>query len=200
MLTDVIKFAILGLGAGAIYGLSALGIVLIYRGSGVLNFTPGAVGMVGAPTCSTFNREAGMPTPVAALLAIGVGRGLGAIPISAVMRPLRNAPPVTGSSAPGVSSRSSSASASTAGHEAGPGGSSTVLPERSWIVLPDIRIGTDRLVILSCRRRAAAVLTIVYRSTRFGWPPPPLPRTAGRVRGRYSPGLIATVNWMLGWC
>src|SRR5690242_15415377 len=94
MLTDVIRFAVLGLGAGAIYGLSALGIVLIYRGSGILNFSQGAVGMLGAYVFY-LRREAGMATPVAALLAIGVGLAIGALVHQLVMRPLRNAPPVS---------------------------------------------------------------------------------------------------------
>ena len=48
MATDILRFAILGLGAGAVYGVTALGVVLVYRGSGVLNFAHGAIGMVGA--------------------------------------------------------------------------------------------------------------------------------------------------------
>ena len=44
----VIRFALLGLGAGAVYALAAQGMVLVYRGSGVLNFAHGAIGMVGA--------------------------------------------------------------------------------------------------------------------------------------------------------
>ena len=41
-------FAILGFGAGAAYGLIGLGVVLIYKGSGVVNFAQGAVAMVAA--------------------------------------------------------------------------------------------------------------------------------------------------------
>ncbi|MDQ1514533.1 MAG: branched-chain amino acid transport system permease protein, partial [Actinomycetota bacterium] len=37
-----------GLVIGAIYGLVALGITLVYKKSGVLNFAHGEVGMVGA--------------------------------------------------------------------------------------------------------------------------------------------------------
>ena len=43
---EVLQFAVLGLGAGACYGLAAQGIVLVYRGSGVLNFAHGAIGMI----------------------------------------------------------------------------------------------------------------------------------------------------------
>ncbi len=40
--------ALLGIGAGAIYALLGQGIVLIYRGSGVLNLAQGAYAMVAA--------------------------------------------------------------------------------------------------------------------------------------------------------
>ena len=69
MATDIIRFAVLGLGAGAVYGLTALGVVLIYRGSGVLNFAQGAVGMVGAFFFYNF-REGGSPTWVAAIITV----------------------------------------------------------------------------------------------------------------------------------
>ena len=37
-MTDLIRFALLGLGTGGIYALLGLGLVVIYRGSGVINF------------------------------------------------------------------------------------------------------------------------------------------------------------------
>ena len=40
---DVLLFAILGIGAGASYALIALGIVLIQKGSGAVNFAQGAI-------------------------------------------------------------------------------------------------------------------------------------------------------------
>ena len=44
-MAQAIQFAILGLGAGAAYTLLAQGIVLIYRGSGIVNFAHGAIAM-----------------------------------------------------------------------------------------------------------------------------------------------------------
>ena len=46
-----IQYALLGLGAGAAYALFAQGAVLIYRGSGVVNFAHGSLGMVSAYVC-----------------------------------------------------------------------------------------------------------------------------------------------------
>jgi len=198
MLTDVIRFAVLGLGAGAIYGLSALGIVLIYRGSGILNFSQGAVGMMGA-YIFYLQHEAGTPAPVAALFAIGAGLAIGAFVHQVVMRPLRDAPPVSrliatlgvfallfglGQYLFGVGRARIVAS---------------ILPGGSTTVLPGIRIGTDRLTILAVGVVLTAVLTVVYRATRFG-----LATSAVAENRRASSALgissdtVATVNWMLG--
>ena len=43
-----LQFLIIGLGAGATYALFAQGAVLIYRGSGLVNFAQGAVGTFAA--------------------------------------------------------------------------------------------------------------------------------------------------------
>jgi sulfate-transporting ATPase len=43
-----IQFALLGLGLGSLYALASQGLMVIYRGSGVLNFGHGAIGMIGA--------------------------------------------------------------------------------------------------------------------------------------------------------
>jgi ABC-type branched-subunit amino acid transport system ATPase component/branched-subunit amino acid ABC-type transport system permease component len=45
---NFLQFAILGLGAGAAYALLAQGVVLIYRGSGLVNFGQGALAMLAA--------------------------------------------------------------------------------------------------------------------------------------------------------
>ena len=71
-------FGILGVATGSLYGLVALGVVLSYRASGVLNFSAGAVGAVSAlsPTiCVTVRTCGAWQLAVAAGLAAGVARG-----------------------------------------------------------------------------------------------------------------------------
>jgi branched-chain amino acid transport system permease protein len=46
--TNVLAFFISGLASGGIIALSALGLVVVYRATGVLNFAQGAVGAIGA--------------------------------------------------------------------------------------------------------------------------------------------------------
>jgi branched-chain amino acid transport system permease protein len=45
---DLLPFLVSGLGVGAVYALSGVGLVVLYRSSGVLNFAFGALGAIGA--------------------------------------------------------------------------------------------------------------------------------------------------------
>ena len=59
---EVIRFALLGFGVGALYALASQGLIVIYRGSGVLNLRSARSGMVGAyfgGSCTT--TRAGRP-------------------------------------------------------------------------------------------------------------------------------------------
>ena len=47
-MNDIIQFGLLGLGLGAIYALLGQGVLLIYRGSGVINIAHGGFAMIGA--------------------------------------------------------------------------------------------------------------------------------------------------------
>lgn len=56
-----LAFMLLGLGAGALYGAMAQGLVLAYRGAGVVNFSHGAVTMFVAYTYSELRRTGRIP-------------------------------------------------------------------------------------------------------------------------------------------
>ena len=47
-MSQVFQFAVIGLGAGSLYAIAAIGLVLVYRGSRVVNFAQGAMGMMAA--------------------------------------------------------------------------------------------------------------------------------------------------------
>jgi len=68
---DLTPFLVSGLGVGAVYALSGVGLVVLYRSSGVLNFAFGALGALGAYVAwSALDR--GWPLALAALAAIAV--------------------------------------------------------------------------------------------------------------------------------
>ena len=86
---EVFEFAILGFGIAAAYTLLGQGMVLIYRGSGILNFAQGAFAMVGAYVFYELHFAVHLsfaPSFVVALLACGA---IGALTHLLIMRPLR---------------------------------------------------------------------------------------------------------------
>src|SRR5690349_6082465 len=89
---DVIRFLLLGLGAGCVFALVGQGLVVIYRGSGVLNFAQGATALVGAVAFAELRRS--LPLLAAVALATLLCGLLGAAIHLLVMRPLRAAAPI----------------------------------------------------------------------------------------------------------
>src|SRR5437764_465892 len=86
-----IEFALLGLGAGAVYSTAAIGLVQVYRGSGVLNLAHGAIAFVSAVIYLMARTRWGwacLPAALGGILAAGVvGAGIEVL----VMRRLRSA-------------------------------------------------------------------------------------------------------------
>ena len=71
-LTLLGTFLMSGLSVGAIYALSGVGLVLLYKASNVLNFAYGAIGGVSAMACWQVIQW-GSPDPVAWLVALMTG-------------------------------------------------------------------------------------------------------------------------------
>src|SRR5262249_49687367 len=89
VMSEFIKFLLLGLGAGGAYSLLALGIVLVYRGSGVVNFAHGALALFGVSVFYEFRHPVG--TPLAIILGVLGSALMGVVVQIVVMRPMRKA-------------------------------------------------------------------------------------------------------------
>lgn len=73
-LHDVAQFVPLGLAVGAVYGVSGVGIVVLYRTTGVLNFAYGAVGALGVFVAfDLINKTSWCPDWLAFLACVLVG-------------------------------------------------------------------------------------------------------------------------------
>ena len=70
-----LPFLVFGITAGAVYGISAMGLVLTYKTSGLFNFGHGAVSAMAAFLFYSLHVEHGLPWPIAALIAV-VGFGI----------------------------------------------------------------------------------------------------------------------------
>lgn len=91
-------YVVIGVTSGAVYGLVALGIVLVYKGSRVFNFAQGEFGTMAAFIAYFFMEQYGhrnMPYWAATLIAVVVVVGIGLAMERTVVRPLLNASRIT---------------------------------------------------------------------------------------------------------
>ncbi len=93
--TLVLELAVVGIAYGALYSLAALGIVLIYKTTGVLNFAHGAIGMFSTFIAYEFGVVRGWPAPIAILLALLFAAAFGWFMERFTLRPLRDRPVLT---------------------------------------------------------------------------------------------------------
>ena len=90
----LLQFLFSGLTVGAVYALVALGFTIIYNASDVVNFAQGEFVMLGG-MITVFAFEAGLPLPLAALLAILVTSAIGVALNKLAIEPARGAPVVS---------------------------------------------------------------------------------------------------------
>src|SRR3974390_1390462 len=88
-----LQFAFSGLTVGAVYALVALGFTLIYNASDVVNFAQGEFVMLGGMV-TVFLGLAGLPLPIAALVAVVATVAIGLALHRFAIEPARGASPV----------------------------------------------------------------------------------------------------------
>jgi len=91
---EFLQFLFSGLMIGSIYALVALGFTLIYNASDVINFAQGEFVMIGGMV-TFFAVSAGIPLPIAALLALVVAIVVGIALHRLAIEPAKGASPVT---------------------------------------------------------------------------------------------------------
>lgn len=91
---ELMQFILSGLTVGAVYALVALGFTIIYNASDVVNFAQGEFVMLGG-MITVFAHGAGMPLPLAAVIAILVTAGVGVALNKLAIEPARGAPVVS---------------------------------------------------------------------------------------------------------
>lgn len=93
-MAELLQFAFSGVTVGAVYALVALGFTLIYNASDVINFAQGEFVMLGG-MITVFAAAAGVPLPLAALLAVAVTAMVGLLLHRGAIVHARGATPVT---------------------------------------------------------------------------------------------------------
>ena len=93
-MAEFFQFLMSGLTVGAVYALVALGFTLIYNASDVVNFAQGEFVMLGGMV-TVFVAAAGVPLPLAALIAVVAAVAVGLLLYWLAIEPARGAPAVT---------------------------------------------------------------------------------------------------------
>jgi branched-chain amino acid transport system permease protein len=88
----LIQMIITGIATGGVYGLIALGFVLIFKATGILNLATGAFMTLGAYICLTVLGQLGAPFWVAFLCTLGFAIVLGIVLERIILRPLIGEP------------------------------------------------------------------------------------------------------------
>lgn len=199
-MNEVVKFALLGLGVGALYALASQGLIVIFRGTGVLNFSLGATAIAGVYLQWELQYEQGLPFLVAAVAGVALSALLGALTHWVIMRPLqrkRASTLVQVLATLGVLILVQAAVVIRYGSQAHQVDS--WLPTKRITLWADVGITTDRLILLAIGCVSAGLLWLLYRSSKFGLATEAVSeseRSAAAVG--VSPNSVALVNWALG--
>jgi branched-chain amino acid transport system permease protein len=211
-MTTWIFFACLGVGTGALYAAFAMSVIVSYRGSGFVNLSVGALAMVPAMIFAELRTTGDLVLPVvvvpsrfafgapmdvvpAATIALAIGLILAAAVYRFVVRPLRDAPPVTALVATvGLTLALQALAVKRFGNvnlRAPP-----MLPDRvvQFLGRP---YPVDRLWVLATVVVLAVVVVVTYRATRFGL----ATRAAflnekGAILLGLEPARLGLYNWM----
>src|SRR4051794_28466839 len=213
-MSSYILFLLLGLGSGAVYATLALGLVLKYRSTGVIDFAHGAVAMfcayvfVNLRSTGTLQlpwvilphevviADAGMEVLPAFAITVVYGTVLGLVLFLLVYRPLLRASPLTRVCASvgvmllleGIAVLNFGTTSSAAG---------AVLPSVP-IRIAGIAFPSDRLILAGIVVSVAAILMLIYRYTRFGLSTrASAENETGALLIGISPTGIAGKNWVI---
>jgi len=196
---QLILFAMLGLGAGAAYALLGLGIVVTYKGSGVVNFAQGAIAMFSAFVCSALVRQ-GVPATLALVLTCLLSALAGVGIYVLVMKPLRDASALSQVIASiGLLLTLNGLAVLIWNNSMATGQQPVNLLPGTSVELFGVAFGADRLYLLGAAVILAALLTWLYQRTGFGLATRAAAESerAASLLG-ISPDRIAAVNWALG--
>jgi ABC-type branched-subunit amino acid transport system ATPase component/ABC-type branched-subunit amino acid transport system permease subunit len=195
---EVIRFALLGFGVGALYALASQGLIVIYRGSGVLNFALGAIGMIGAYVEYELTQNHGwafVPALILGVLASGV---VGALVHLLIMRPLRNVSPIVRVIAT-LGVMVTIQAIAVLRYQANPRFVPSALPVHVWHLFGSVVISSDRVILLAIALVLTAGLWALYRFTKFGLGTSAVAENERAAASLgWSPDRIATINWALG--
>jgi ABC-type branched-subunit amino acid transport system ATPase component/branched-subunit amino acid ABC-type transport system permease component len=196
-MSNVLQYAVLGLGTGAIYALLAQGVVAVYRGSSVLNFAHGAIAMIGAFLFFELHTQRLWGVAPAFATAVAAAAAIGLLVHQLVIRHLHRSTALSREIATlGALLVLEATAVKVWGSD--PKFVTPWLPSGLFKV-GGIYVGYDRLILLAVAVAITAGLFSLYKYSTFG-----LATVAAAENRRataafgWSPDMLASVNWTLG--
>lgn len=199
-MNEVIRFALLGLGVGALYAFASQGLIVIYRGTGVLNFSLGATAIAGVFLQYELQYEHGHNFWVASFFGVLLSAVLGMLTHWVVLRPLqrkRASTLIQLLATLGVLITVQAGVVIRYGSK--PRQVPSQLPTSRVTLYGEVSITADRLILLAIGCVSAFLLWLLYRSSKFGIETEAVSeseRSAAAVG--VSPNKVAVLNWSLG--
>jgi ABC-type branched-subunit amino acid transport system ATPase component/branched-subunit amino acid ABC-type transport system permease component len=191
-------YVVLGLATGAVYSLTAFGTILVYRGSGVVNFASGALATVGTFVYYDLAEKNHTAWPLAMLAGTAVSGVLGAATYLLIMKPMRKTSALTRTIATlGVFVATNAALVMW--EPAEQLSVKSFYPHGSWEPVNGLVLGYDQIIVLAITVFTAVLLSVLWQRTRFG-----LMTSAVAENQRSASALgissdtVAAVNWFIG--
>ena len=193
-----ITLLLLGLGSGAMIALSAFGLVLMFRSSGVLNFATGAIGMTCSYVFWELTKERGWPAAPAAVVGVLIGALLGLVSYAVVIvLPRQSSNIMRVMATLGILVILQSVVQLRYGPN--PLVIDDFLPSGSVSFGGGVAVPASRILLVVVAVVLTIALAVTYASTRFG-----LATTAAAENERklaalgWRIGLVGSVNWSVG--
>ncbi len=166
-MSDYVPYLIFGIALGSVYGLSAMGLVLTYKTSGLFNIAQGAISAAGAYAFYELRDDAGLSWPIAAvivLLLFGLGLGFLLERMSAALREVPTAQKIVATI--GLLVAIQSLLILRYGYT----GLSveSFLPTEEAFTLTGVPVTYDSLIVLGLGVVSAAALYVFFKRTRLG--------------------------------
>jgi ABC-type branched-subunit amino acid transport system ATPase component/branched-subunit amino acid ABC-type transport system permease component len=196
-MSQVFQFAVIGLGAGSLYAIAAIGLVLVFRGSRVVNFAQGAMGMMAAYVFYELHQNWHLSVVLAVPAGLLVSGALGAAFYYLEIRQLKDASNLIKIVATLALFVIANEVISLV-FGAQPRTVNSSLPTSSVTIL-GASIGEDRLWIFFIVIVLTVVLWAVYKYTAFGLATTAVaenPTAAATLA--ISPDVVAAANWFIG--
>jgi branched-chain amino acid transport system permease protein len=193
---DIVHLAVVGIAQGCAYGLIALGFVLIYKATEVVNFAHGEFMMLGAFVVLTFSEAGGMGFWPAFLLGCLTVAAVGYLIDAQIMRR------IIGQSQASVFILTVAFGfifRSLAGMIWGWNTMSLDTPFDGQVSLGPVAIGTDRIAIIAATLLLVGILYLFFARTRFGLA---MQAAAQNQLAAYYMGIpvkrLVSITWAIG--